>query len=936
MFHKLFVNSLIGLMACTAGPPFVHVDSYGTDAGASELTANYDAAVPRDATHQRVHWALGVPPHAPFSASLGPKGPVQCANGTSSHQCTDDAGCSMLYGLDYALPIGTDVLAVADGTVVFIHDGEPNNTGNCFANKTEICGKFHGLGNVVVVEHGPQDYSAYFHLNAYSIVVSLNQAVKAGAILGQVGWSGFGSGAHLHFQMQSTDGGDKPLKTGYQSKPFDGWHSPTGTPQLPCTKLTSYNIARLTANKQYSGSVAKDGTYLYVFEKTQDKSYVVTVASTNGGDPDVYASTDSAVSKTNNQYASILGAGSNDTVSFTATSSGPFFVLVFGYSNATYSIKVTESGATAGAPAQPASGACETPIALNNSGGTVTGLTAGASALASSCGQSATAPEKIYQFTAPYSGMVTVSATTSSFDAVLNVRADSCSGAELACKDVIGQSGTETVSFNASAGVTYTIVVDGYQGQAGAYTLTMTLAPATNSANASAGSCSNPIPLIVGGASVQGATSGTSALASSCGQSATAPERIYQLTAPTSGVVTVAATTTAFDAVLVARVASCGGTELACKDAMGQSGTESLTFSATAGATYVVVVDGFQGQAGSYSLLATIQPAQTIGCPNGCSGNGVCNSSNGTCSCNSGWTGSSCATPQTYACPNACSGNGICNTSNGTCSCNSGWTGSSCATPQTYACPNACSGNGNCNSSNGMCTCNSGWTGSSCATPQSYPCPNGCSGNGTCNTSNGSCTCNSGWTGNSCATPQSFPCPNACSGNGNCNTSSGTCTCNAGWSGSSCATPQTYPCPNACSGNGGCNTSSGTCACNLGWTGSNCATPTINWNCANSEFSGSQFWTCSGSDRFKCVAGTPTKQPCGQSGCFKRENGKDDLCIVADPNWVCSHSMANGAQWWTCKTDGKLHKCDATGAGKAVACPAGCAVKAIATNDTCN
>jgi hypothetical protein len=107
----------------------------------------------------------------------------------------------------------------------------------------------------------------------------------------------------------------------------------------------------------------------------------------------------------------------------------------------------------------------------------------------------------------------------------------------------------------------------------------------------------------------------------------------------------------------------------------------------------------------------------------------------------------------------------------------------------------------------------------------------------------------------------------------------------------------------------------------------------VQWSCSDSSYQGRQYWTCDGADAFRCSNGAPEQKGCG-AGCYGAGVGKDDLCIEQDPAWSCSSSSYHGGQFWTCGSDGALHKCS-TGAPEQVACAGGCRVRALGTDDTC-
>ena len=107
---------------------------------------------------------------------------------------------------------GEDVLAVADGTVVSIHDGMSDAVP--FVAVTPKSTSDYG-GNNVMVEIAPHVFSWYAHLRHGSIAVKVGDAVKAGALIGKLGNTGPSIGPHLHFGLL-----DKPDPIAGRSLPF--------------------------------------------------------------------------------------------------------------------------------------------------------------------------------------------------------------------------------------------------------------------------------------------------------------------------------------------------------------------------------------------------------------------------------------------------------------------------------------------------------------------------------------------------------------------------------------------------------------------------------------------------------------------------------------------------------------------------------------------
>lgn len=94
-------------------------------------------------------------------------------------------------GLDLMAPLGTDVLATADGVVTLVQ-------------KTQ-----KGSGNRVEITHGDGYVTAYSHLS--DILVTRGKSVKQGSVIGRVGSSGMSFATHLHYSIYKDGQAVDPL-----------------------------------------------------------------------------------------------------------------------------------------------------------------------------------------------------------------------------------------------------------------------------------------------------------------------------------------------------------------------------------------------------------------------------------------------------------------------------------------------------------------------------------------------------------------------------------------------------------------------------------------------------------------------------------------------------------------------------------------------------
>ncbi|RMF47001.1 MAG: M23 family metallopeptidase, partial [Anaerolineae bacterium] len=99
------------------------------------------------------------------------------------------------HGVEFENPIGTPVLAAAEGVVRF--------AGSDDAAQLSPWAGFYG--NAVVIEHHfpgwhTPVFTLYGHLS--TIAVHTGEKVAAGDVLGEVGMSGSADGPHLHFEVR--------------------------------------------------------------------------------------------------------------------------------------------------------------------------------------------------------------------------------------------------------------------------------------------------------------------------------------------------------------------------------------------------------------------------------------------------------------------------------------------------------------------------------------------------------------------------------------------------------------------------------------------------------------------------------------------------------------------------------------------------------------
>ncbi len=211
-------------------------------------------------------------------------------------------------------------------------------------------------------------------------------------------------------------------------------------------------------------------------------------------------------------------------------------------------------------------------------------------------------PEFTYSFSSPATTQVTVDLTDLSADLdlfALSAPGGVCSGSN--CDAFSASSGlaSESLTFTASAGEAYFLVVDGYADSVGSYQIAVSCAPA----------CAPAWDLRCGASDswANDQTGSTNAMTDySCVPwSESGPEYAYRFSAAEPVRVTIDLTGLTADLdlmVLASPGGTCSGSNCVAASSVSGTAAESVTFTALADATYAVVVDGYGGATSPYQI----------------------------------------------------------------------------------------------------------------------------------------------------------------------------------------------------------------------------------------------------------------------------------------------------------------------------------------------
>jgi len=131
-------------------------------------------------------------------------------------------------GVDYAAPVGTPVVAVANGVVV-------------------SAGWAGGGGRQVRIRHAGGFESYYLHLSAFAKGITAGAQVDQGQLIGRVGATGTATGPHLDYRLRKNGVFVDPRR--------EHAKQPPGEP-IPSTYLADFGTSRDTMLQQFTTTLA--------------------------------------------------------------------------------------------------------------------------------------------------------------------------------------------------------------------------------------------------------------------------------------------------------------------------------------------------------------------------------------------------------------------------------------------------------------------------------------------------------------------------------------------------------------------------------------------------------------------------------------------------------------------------------------------------------
>ena len=308
--------------------------------------------------------------------------------------------------------------------------------------------------------------------------------------------------------------------------------------------------------------------------------------------------------------------GTHSQLSFASTGGTTYLFAVDGYAGSTGDLVLQLNHSQAGPP--PANDEFANRITLTGSTVSTIGSNVGATIVNEEPVHAGNIGGKSvwWTWTAPANGLVTIDTAGSDFDTLLAVYTGNVlSSLALVAGNDDATSGerSSSVFFNASSGTTYQIAVDGYSGETriaaeGSITLNIDRFSGQVPAN---DNFANATVVSGAGFSVGGSNVGTTVEEDEPIHAGNLGGKSvwWRWTAPASGVVNLSTSGSNFDTLLAAYAgASLDALSTIADnddDPAGGTRTSALVFNATAGETYHIAVDGYNGVSGNIVLTLT-------------------------------------------------------------------------------------------------------------------------------------------------------------------------------------------------------------------------------------------------------------------------------------------------------------------------------------------
>ncbi len=304
-------------------------------------------------------------------------------------------------------------------------------------------------------------------------------------------------------------------------------------------------------------------------------------------------------------------SAAGETTSFTVVAGTVYHLAVDSIGNNTGSIALALALA-APPPSRPANDNFAAAAPLTGASATATAITNAATAETGepAHGDTPAAKSVWYRWTAPAAGRCVVSTRGSDYDTMLSVYTGTALNTltVIARDDDSGGNLTSEAGFTVTAGTTYNFAVDGYAGVFG--NLAFSLAFTAGTGGPANDNFASSTILTGSAATFNGSTVNASREGGEPAHAGYPAARSvwFRWVAPSSGLVTLSTSGSAFDTVLAVYTGSALASlaPVASNDDSDVDPTSLLTFTASSGTAYSFAIDGYDGATGNYALRLTL------------------------------------------------------------------------------------------------------------------------------------------------------------------------------------------------------------------------------------------------------------------------------------------------------------------------------------------